>query len=66
MFGGAPWVGRGPGGGAVGHPQRLYDAMVAAAAENVLRALRGEPPLYVRNPDVLPVWRDRVPTLTKH
>jgi phosphoglycerate dehydrogenase-like enzyme len=25
----------------VGHPQRLYDAMVAAAAENVLRALRG-------------------------
>lgn len=49
----------------VGHPQRLYDAMVAAAAENVLRALRGEPPLYVRNPAVLPAWRDRVPTLKK-
>jgi phosphoglycerate dehydrogenase-like enzyme len=49
----------------VGHPQRLYDAMVAAAAENVLRALRGEPPLYVRNPDVLPAWRARGPTLTK-
>jgi phosphoglycerate dehydrogenase-like enzyme len=49
----------------VGHPQWLYDAMVAAAAENVLRALRGDPPLYVRNPDVLPVWRARVPTLTR-
>jgi hypothetical protein len=40
--------------------------MVAAAAENVLRALGGEPPLYVRNPGVLPAWRDRVPTLTRH
>jgi len=50
----------------VGHPQRLYDAMVAAAADNVLRALRGEPPLYVRNPAVLPAWRGRVPALTKH
>jgi len=49
----------------VGHPQRLYDAMVAAAADNVLRALRGDPPLYVRNPDVLPAWRARVPALTK-
>jgi len=49
----------------VGHPQRLYDAMVAAAAENVLRALRGDPPLYVRNPDVLPAWRARVPALMK-
>jgi gluconate 2-dehydrogenase len=37
----------------VGHPQTLYDAMVAAAAENVLRPLRREPPLYVRNPEVL-------------
>ena len=44
----------------VGHPQRLYDAMVSAAAENVLRALRGEPPLYVRNPEVLPAQRARV------
>jgi phosphoglycerate dehydrogenase-like enzyme len=43
----------------VGHPQRLYDDMVVAAAENVLRALRGEPPRYVRNPPVLPAWRAR-------
>jgi hypothetical protein len=34
--------------------------MVSAAAENVLRALRGEPPLYVRNPEALPPWRARV------
>ncbi len=47
----------------VGHPQRLYDAMVAAAVENVLRPLRGEPPLYVRNPAVLPAWRARLAAL---
>ena len=44
----------------IGHPQTLYDRMVEAAAENVLRALRGEPPLYVRNPAALPAWRQRL------
>jgi phosphoglycerate dehydrogenase-like enzyme len=47
----------------VGHPRRLYDDMVAAAVENVLRPLRGEPPLYVRNPAVLPAWRARLAAL---
>lgn len=47
----------------VGHPQRLYDLMVSAAMENVLRPLRGEPPLYVRNPSVLPAWRERLATM---
>jgi D-3-phosphoglycerate dehydrogenase / 2-oxoglutarate reductase len=49
----------------VGHPQRLYDDMVAAAAENVLRPLRGEPPLYVRNPSALPAWRGRLAALAR-
>lgn len=47
----------------VGHPQRLYDDMVAAAVENVRRPLRGEPPLHVRNPAVLPAWRARLTAL---
>ena len=31
--------------------------LVAAALENVLRVLDGRPPLYVRNPQVLPRWQ---------
>lgn len=48
----------------IGHPQTLYDRMVEAAAENVLRPLRGEPPLYVRNPAALAAWRQRLAALT--
>jgi D-3-phosphoglycerate dehydrogenase / 2-oxoglutarate reductase len=47
----------------IGHPQTLYDRMVEAAAENVLRALRSEPPLYVRNPAALAAWRRRLAAL---
>jgi hypothetical protein len=39
--------------------------MVAAAAENVRRPLRGEPPLYVRNPAALPAWRNRLAALVR-
>jgi hypothetical protein len=38
-------------------------AIPPAAAENVLRILRGEPPLYVKNPDILPAWRQRLAAL---
>lgn len=48
----------------IGHPQTLYDRMVEAAAENILRPLRGEPPLYVRNPAALAAWRRRLAALT--
>lgn len=47
----------------IGHPQTLYDRMVEAAAENVLRALRGQPPLYVRNAAALAAWRRRLAAL---
>jgi phosphoglycerate dehydrogenase-like enzyme len=47
----------------IGHPQTLYDRMVEAAVENILRPLRGEPPLYVRNPAALPAWRRRLAAL---
>jgi phosphoglycerate dehydrogenase-like enzyme len=41
---------------AIGHTQESLDALTVAAIENVVRALRGTPPLYVRNPEVLPEW----------
>jgi phosphoglycerate dehydrogenase-like enzyme len=44
----------------VGHSQELNAAIPPTAAENVLRVLRGEPPLYVRNPEVLTAWRQRL------
>ena len=36
------------------------EALERAAAENTLRTLRGEEPLYVKNPAVLPRWRERL------
>ena len=47
----------------IGHSQELMAALPPAAAENVLRVLRGEPPLYVKNPEVLPAWRQRLAAL---
>jgi len=47
----------------VGHSRELMAAIPPAAAENVLRVLRGEPPLYVKNPEVIPAWRQRLAAL---
>ncbi len=47
----------------VGHSQELMAAIPPAAAENVLRLLRGEPPLYVKNPEALEAWRKRLAQL---
>lgn len=44
---------------AIGHTQESLTALAPAAIENVTRALRGEVPLYVRNPDVIPEWTRR-------
>jgi phosphoglycerate dehydrogenase-like enzyme len=41
---------------AIGHTQESLAALPPAAIENVSRVLRGELPLYVRNPDVIPEW----------
>jgi phosphoglycerate dehydrogenase-like enzyme len=46
-----------------GHSQELMDAIPPAAAENVLRILRGEPPLYTKNPQTLAAWRQRLASL---
>jgi D-3-phosphoglycerate dehydrogenase / 2-oxoglutarate reductase len=47
----------------VGHSQEAYDSLTVAAGENISRALRGEPPLHTRNPEVLPRWRERMQRL---
>jgi phosphoglycerate dehydrogenase-like enzyme len=49
----------------VGHSAEGNSAFIPAAVESVARVLRGEPPVYVRNPDVLPAWRDRVARLDR-
>lgn len=47
----------------VGHTREIFDAIPPTAIENITRILRGESPLYVRNPDVLPAWRQRLARL---
>src|SRR5262249_47288485 len=44
---------------AIGHTQESLTALPAAAIENVSRILAGEPPTYLRNPEVIPRWRLR-------
>jgi D-3-phosphoglycerate dehydrogenase len=52
-----------PTGHNVGHSEAVYKSFAPAAVENILRGLRGQRPLYVRNPEVLPFWRKRIAQL---
>jgi D-3-phosphoglycerate dehydrogenase len=47
----------------IGHSIECYDALTVAALQNTVRGLRGEQPLYVRNPKVIPAWNDRIARL---
>jgi phosphoglycerate dehydrogenase-like enzyme len=47
----------------IGHSEEAYAALPVLAAENLLRGLRGEEPVCVRNPEVLPRWRQRLARL---
>jgi phosphoglycerate dehydrogenase-like enzyme len=49
----------------VGHAREANESLIPAAVENVLRILRDEPPLYLRNPAVLPAWRARIAHLPR-
>lgn len=40
-------------------------ALVRAALENLRRVMRGEPPLYMVNPEVLALWRERLARLDR-
>lgn len=44
----------------VGQVREMHESFVNAAIENITRILRNERPLYVRNPQVLPVWQQRL------
>jgi len=47
----------------VGHTQDVFASFPTAAVENITRILRGEPPLYCKNPEVVPAWKRRLASL---
>ena len=47
----------------IGHTYDVMASLPVAARENITRVLKGEPPLYTKNPDVLPRWRERLARL---
>ena len=50
-------------GHGIGHSEELHQALPPLAAENIWKGLNGEPPTYLRNPSVLPKWRERLVSL---
>jgi D-3-phosphoglycerate dehydrogenase len=44
----------------IGHTRELFDSLAPMAVENVACLLAGRRPRYLRNPEVLPAWRDRL------
>jgi phosphoglycerate dehydrogenase-like enzyme len=44
---------------AIGHTQESLAALPPATIETISRVIRGELPLYVRNPEVIPEWTHR-------
>jgi phosphoglycerate dehydrogenase-like enzyme len=47
----------------IGHTRELVASFVPATYENVVRIAAGQPPLYFKNPQVLPQWRARLERL---
>ena len=47
----------------IGHSEELYERLPYLAAENLIRGLQGIEPVCVRNPEVLPRWRERLQRL---
>lgn len=47
----------------IGHSDEAYASLPAAAVENTMRGLAGQPPLHFRNPEVLEKWRARLQRL---
>lgn len=47
----------------IGRAPEVVKSIVRAATEDCLRALRGEDPVYVKDPSVLPRWRERIAKL---
>jgi D-3-phosphoglycerate dehydrogenase len=47
----------------VGHTQDVFASFPLAAVENITRILAGEPPLYCKNPEIIPAWKQRLARL---
>jgi phosphoglycerate dehydrogenase-like enzyme len=47
----------------IGHSEELYERLPYLAAENLIRGLRGNEPVCLRNPAVLPRWHERLQRL---
>ena len=47
----------------IGHSEEVYAALPGLAAENILKGLRGEDPTCFRNPEVRPLWHQRLRAL---
>jgi phosphoglycerate dehydrogenase-like enzyme len=43
----------------VGHTVESHAVLPGVAVDAISSVLAGEPPLYVRNPEVIPAWRRR-------
>lgn len=50
----------------IGQTREVFEAIVPVAAENILRLLRGELPLYCRNPGVAERWAARRAALAQN
>jgi len=48
----------------VGHTQDVFASFPPAAVENITRILRGELPLYCKNPEIAPAWKARLARLS--
>jgi len=44
----------------VGQTRQANESLVPVAVENTMRIIRGETPIYVRNPEVMEAWRRRL------
>jgi hypothetical protein len=49
----------------VGHTKDVFASFPPAAVENITRILRGEPPLYCKNPEIIPAWKWRRESLIR-
>ena len=49
----------------VGHTVQGTRSLDTTVVENLMRVIRGEPPVHIRNPEVLPLWQARWSAATK-
>ncbi|MEL0084135.1 MAG: hypothetical protein VW985_14005 [Gammaproteobacteria bacterium] len=48
----------------LGHSRDVMESLPVAAVANVGNVLKGEPPLYTKNPEAIDKWKARLATLS--